>query len=58
MKYKRIQNFVNGSFVDASSSKVIAIISPIDGAVLSEMVCSTSADLDMAVAAAKAAFPA
>ncbi len=58
MKYKRIQNFVNGKFIDASSSKTIAIISPIDGAVLSEMVCSTKADLDIAVAAAKAAFPA
>ena len=58
MKYKRIQNFVNGKFTDTSSSKTITIISPIDGAVLSEMVCSTKADLDIAVAAAKAAFPA
>jgi malonate-semialdehyde dehydrogenase (acetylating)/methylmalonate-semialdehyde dehydrogenase len=58
MKYKRIQNFVNGKFIDASSAKIITVISPIDGSVLSEMVCSTSADLDIAVAAAKAAFPA
>ena len=58
MKYSKIQNFVNGRFVDASSAKTILVISPIDGSVLSEMTCSTTADLDFAVAAAKAAFPA
>ncbi|MBC7651966.1 MAG: aldehyde dehydrogenase family protein, partial [Deinococcales bacterium] len=58
MKYNRIQNFVNGKFIDASSTKTITIISPVDGTILSKMVCSTTADLDVAVAAAKAAFPA
>lgn len=57
MKYKKIQNYVGGKFVDASSTKTIPVISPINGELLSEMVCSTSADLDVAVAAAKAAFP-
>jgi acyl-CoA reductase-like NAD-dependent aldehyde dehydrogenase len=42
--------------VDASSSKIIPVISPINGELLSEMTCSTSADLDVAVAAAKTAF--
>ena len=58
MKYSKTQNFVNGCFVDASSNKTIAVISPIDGSLLSEMTCSTSADLDIVVASAKAAFPA
>ena len=58
MKYSKIKNFVNGSFVGASSTKTIPVISPVDGTLLSEMTCSTSADLDVAVAAAKAAFPA
>ena len=58
MKYKRIQNFVNGKFIDTSSNKTITVISPVDGTVLSEMGCSNKTDLDIAVAAAKAAFPA
>lgn len=58
MKYKKIQNYVGGKFVDASSSKIIPVISPVNGELLSEMTCSTSADLDAAVATAKAAFPA
>ena len=57
MKYKKIQNYVGGKFVDASSSKIIPVISPVNGELLSEMTCSTSADLDAAVATAKAAFP-
>jgi malonate-semialdehyde dehydrogenase (acetylating)/methylmalonate-semialdehyde dehydrogenase len=57
MKYKKIQNYVGGQFVDATSSKIIPVISPVNGELLSEMTCSTNADLDIAVAAAKAAFP-
>lgn len=58
MKYPKIQNYVGGKFVAASSNKIIPIISPVNGELLSEMTCSTHADLDIAVAAAKAAFPA
>jgi len=58
MKYKKIQNFVGGKFVDASSNATISVISPVNGELLSEITCSTHADLDVAVAAAKAAFPA
>ena len=57
MKYNKVQNFIGGKFVGASSSKTIPVISPTNGELLSEMTCSTSADLDTAVAAAKAAFP-
>lgn len=58
MKYRKIQNYVGGQFVDATSTKIIPVISPVNGELLSEMTCSTHADLDAAVAAAKAAFPA
>lgn len=57
MKYAPVQNYINGSFINASSKKVIDVISPLDGTLLSIVPLSTSADLDKAVAAAKAAFP-
>lgn len=56
MKYAPVQNYVNGSFVDASSTKTMQIISPLDGKLLSTVPMSTAADLDTAVKAAKAAF--
>src|ERR1700712_394643 len=56
MKYAPVQNYVNGRFVDASSTKTMEIISPLDGKLLSTVPMSTATDLDMAVKAAKAAF--
>jgi malonate-semialdehyde dehydrogenase (acetylating)/methylmalonate-semialdehyde dehydrogenase len=58
MKYAPIQNFINGSFVNASTTKILDVISPIDGNHLSTVPMSSSKDLDDAVKAAKAAFPA
>lgn len=58
MKYPKFQNYINGSFVDASSERKLNIISPIDGNLLSTVPMSTAKDLDDAVKAAKAAFPA
>lgn len=58
MKYAPIQNFINGSFVNASTTKTLDVISPIDGNHLSTVPMSSSKDLDDAVKAAKAAFPA
>lgn len=57
MKYQPIQNFINGKFVNASTSKTLDVISPIDGNQLSTVPMSSSKDLDDAVQAAKAAFP-
>ncbi len=57
MKYPRLRNYINGSFTDIASGKTIPVISPLDGTLLSEMPCSSAADLDRAVKAAKAAFP-
>lgn len=57
MKYERIRNFINGRFETIQSDRILTITSPADGALLAELPCSTAADLDKAVKAAKAAFP-
>ena len=56
MKYSPIQNYINGKFVAASTSKSMEVISPLDGNLLSTVPMSTAKDLDTAVKAAKAAF--
>ncbi|MBX2932268.1 MAG: CoA-acylating methylmalonate-semialdehyde dehydrogenase [Chitinophagaceae bacterium] len=58
MKYSAIQNYINGQFVPASTTRTIDVISPVDGTKLSTVPMSSSKDLDQAVKAAKAAFPA
>ncbi len=58
MKYQAVQNYINGKLINASSETKLDVISPIDGALLSTVPMSTKNDLDSAVAAAKAAFPA
>lgn len=58
MKYSPVQNFIGGKFTDASSSRTLDVISPLDGNLLSKVPMSTVKDLDAAVKAAKAAFPA
>ena len=58
MKYSPLQNYVNGQFVDSSSARKLAVISPIDGNHLSDVPMSSAKDLDAGVKAAKAAFPA
>jgi malonate-semialdehyde dehydrogenase (acetylating)/methylmalonate-semialdehyde dehydrogenase len=57
MKYSPVQNYINGKFVDAASSRSLDVISPLDGNLLSKVPMSTAKDLDNAVKAAKAAFP-
>src|SRR6266550_4689395 len=57
MKYSPVQNYINGKFVNASSTRSLDVISPIDGNLLSKVPMSTAKDLDTAVKAAKAAFP-
>lgn len=58
MKYSPVQNYVNGKFVAASTSKTMEVISPLDGNLLSTVPLSAAKDLNEAVKAAKAAFPA
>jgi malonate-semialdehyde dehydrogenase (acetylating)/methylmalonate-semialdehyde dehydrogenase len=56
MKYKAIQNYINGKFVDAGTDRTMEVISPIDGTLLSTVPMSSPKDLDTAVKAAAAAF--
>jgi malonate-semialdehyde dehydrogenase (acetylating)/methylmalonate-semialdehyde dehydrogenase len=58
MKYPALKNYVNGQFVEVSSTRTLQVISPVDGQHLSDVPMSTARDLDEAVKAAKAAFPA
>ncbi|HMO62722.1 MAG TPA: CoA-acylating methylmalonate-semialdehyde dehydrogenase [Ferruginibacter sp.] len=57
MKYNATKNYINGQFVDASSSKTLDVISPVDGTLLSVVPMSTAEDLNAAVKAAQKAFP-
>ena len=58
MKYTPILNYINGKYVAASTSKTMDVVSPLDGNHLSTVPMSAYKDLDDAVQAAKAAFPA
>ena len=58
MKYPEIKNYINGEFVSATTTRTMEVISPLDGTLLSTVPMSSSADLDTAVKAAQAAFPA
>jgi malonate-semialdehyde dehydrogenase (acetylating) / methylmalonate-semialdehyde dehydrogenase len=58
MKYPPVQNYIGGKFIDASSLRTLDVISPVDGNLLSKVPMSTAKDLDQAVKAAKAVFPA
>lgn len=58
MKYPSLQNYINGQFVNASTDHSLPVISPLDGSQLSTVPLSAAKDLDDAVKAAKAAFPA
>lgn len=51
-----IQNHINGQTVPAISGAVMETISPVDGSRLADVAQSDAADVDAAVAAAKAAF--
>jgi len=56
MKYAALQNFINGSFQPAATNRTLQVISPIDGALLTEVPMSTNEDLQKAVEAARTAF--
>ena len=52
----RNQLFINGEFVDAADSSVIDVINPHDGGLITRIAAAGPADVDQAVAAARAAF--
>lgn len=57
MQYDLVQNYICGQFKPASSSRILDVISPVDGDLLSKVTMSTAQDLDDAVKAATIAFP-
>ena len=52
----RTQAFINGKYVDARSGETFDCVSPIDGRVIAKIASTDSADVDAAVASARAAF--
>ena len=52
------QNYINGSFTPSSSGKTFDSVNPYTGEVWASVAQSDAADVDKAVASAKAAFPA
>ena len=48
---------INGEFVDAVGGHRLPVINPHDGSVITQIAEGRQADIDLAVAAAKAAFP-
>jgi malonate-semialdehyde dehydrogenase (acetylating)/methylmalonate-semialdehyde dehydrogenase len=58
LKYPAIRNYVAGQPIDTPAAALLDVFSPLSGAVISAMPLSSPADLDAAVKAAQAAFPA
>ncbi len=58
LKYPAIRNYVAGQPIDTPAAALLDVFSPLSGAIISAMPLSSAADLDAAVQAAKAAFPA
>ena len=56
-KYPDIRNYIAGEFVDGGGARTLDVTNPADGSVISRVPLSGSAEIDRAVAAAKAAFP-
>jgi betaine-aldehyde dehydrogenase len=54
----RHQLFIGGRFVDAASGETLTSVNPHDNSPIAEVAVAGKADVDAAVAAAKAAFPA
>jgi betaine-aldehyde dehydrogenase len=53
----KLQNFIDGEFVDAADGATEEVTNPASGEVIAEMQLSGEEDVDRAVAAAKRAFP-
>ena len=55
---RRLRNYVNGAWADSDTAEWGAVRNPATGEMLARVPYSTSADVDRAVQAARAAFPA
>jgi malonate-semialdehyde dehydrogenase (acetylating)/methylmalonate-semialdehyde dehydrogenase len=57
-RYPETKNYIAGKFVSGQSLRTMDVITPLTGEVISTVTLSSQADLDAAVEAAKAAYPA
>ena len=57
MSRTKLQNFIDGEFVDAADGATEEVVNPANGEAIAEMPLSSEEDVDRAVAAAKRAFP-
>src|SRR5919205_1455034 len=58
MSKTKLQTFINGEFVDSATGETEEVTNPANGEVIPDMPLSSEEDVNRAVAAAKAAFPA
>ncbi len=54
----RVRNYINGNFVESSAPQYLAVMNPSLGRQIANVPLSTAAEVDVAVRAAAAAFPA
>lgn len=55
---KKLQPFIGGQYVDSESTKYMDVMNPSTGSLLAQTPCCTKEEVERAVAAAKAAYPA
>ena len=55
---KRHCAYINGGWISVSGTELLPVVDPSSGEIIAEVTAGTAADLDRAVAAARAAFPA
>ncbi len=58
MEVKRLKLFINNEWVESKSEKYMDIMDPSTGTVIAQTPCCTKEEVDKAIKAAKAAFPA
>ncbi len=57
LEIPKARNYISGKFID-NGHRTMEVLSPLDGSVISSVPMSSNSDLDKAVSAAKAAYPA
>jgi malonate-semialdehyde dehydrogenase (acetylating)/methylmalonate-semialdehyde dehydrogenase len=57
-KYPDVRNYIGGEFVDGNGAQYLDVTNPADGSVISRVPLSGHGEVDLAVQAAKKAFPA
>src|SRR5438067_1918491 len=56
MKYSEVQNYIDGKFISGGSEQ-LDVFNPADGTVISKVPLCASQEVDLAVQAARKAFP-